>query len=163
MVFIICWSVKKGRSKIVYLTRDSDTLFLKSNWPVTRLLLSGSNSRLIWDFLAHLSRRLIGELIVYQWLRRLSGVPRPSTFSNIFSSELNSYFIWRLLRVGKRRFVQMVLVTWLRWPPRPYMVKTLQKSPEPEGWWPWDLVCSIGVVGPTQFVQIMNLGWPWPT
>ena len=44
--------------------------------------------------LAHLSRRLIGELIVYQWLRRPSSVRRlssvvrrPSTFSNIFSSE----------------------------------------------------------------------------
>ena len=33
--------------------------------------------------LAHLSRRLIGELIVYQW----SGVRRPSTFSSIFFSK----------------------------------------------------------------------------
>ena len=31
--------------------------------------------------------KLIGELIVYQSLRRLSVVVRPSTFSNIFSSE----------------------------------------------------------------------------
>ena len=47
-------------------------------------------------FLAHLSRRLMGELIVYQSLRcpsvrpsvrRPSSVVRPSTFSNIFSSE----------------------------------------------------------------------------
>ena len=30
-------------------------------------------------------------------------------------------------------------------------------------WWPWDLVCSIGDVGPTKFVQMMILGWPWPT
>ena len=42
--------------------------------------------------LAHLSRRLMGELIVYQSLRRPSvrrpsSVVRPSTFSNIFSSE----------------------------------------------------------------------------
>ena len=46
------------------------------------------------SFLAHLSRRLMGELIVYQSLRRPSVRPsvrrpsvRPSTFSNIFSSE----------------------------------------------------------------------------
>ena len=79
--------------------------------------------------------------------------------------QLNSYFIWRLLRMGERKFVQMVLVTWPRWPPRPYMVKTLKKSssPEPEGRWSRDLVCSIGVVGPTKFVQMMILGWPWPT
>ena len=39
-----------------------------------------------FGFLAHLSRRLTGELIGYPWIRRPS-VVRPSTFSNIFSSE----------------------------------------------------------------------------
>ena len=39
--------------------------------------------------------------------------------------QLNSNFIWRLLRMGERKFVQMVSVTWPRWPPCPYMVKTL--------------------------------------
>ena len=34
---------------------------------------------------------------------------------------------------------------------------------EPKGQWPWDLVCSIGDVGPTRFAQMMNLAWPWPT
>ena len=38
------------------------------------------------EFLAHLSRRLVGELIVYQSRGRPS-VVRPSTISNIFSSE----------------------------------------------------------------------------
>ena len=28
--------------------------------------------------------------------------------------------------MGQRKFVQTVLVTWLRWPPCPYMVKTLK-------------------------------------
>ena len=37
-------------------------------------------------FLAHLSRRLTGELIVYTGIRRPS-VRRPSTFSNYISSE----------------------------------------------------------------------------
>ena len=43
--------------------------------------------------LAHLSRRLTGELIGYPWIRRPSSVRpsvvirRPFTFSNIFSSE----------------------------------------------------------------------------
>ena len=34
---------------------------------------------------------------------------------------------------------------------------------EPEGWWPWDLVCNILDVGPTIFIQMVILGWPWPT
>ena len=46
----------------------------------------------ILTFLAHLSRRLTGELIGYPWIRRPSvrrrpSVVRPSTISNIFSSE----------------------------------------------------------------------------
>ena len=45
-------------------------------------LMSGDQIFMMGKFFAHLSRRLIGELIVYPW----SGV-RPSTFSNIFSSE----------------------------------------------------------------------------
>ena len=45
------------------------------------------NSTILYsDFLAHLSRRLIGELIVYKGIRRPSSV-RLSTFSNDISSE----------------------------------------------------------------------------
>ena len=39
-----------------------------------------------FSFLAHLSRRLTGELIRYPWIRRPS-VVRPFTFSNVFSSK----------------------------------------------------------------------------
>ena len=44
----------------------------------------------VWSFLAHLRRRLSGELIGYPWIRRPSVRPssvRPFTFSNFFSSE----------------------------------------------------------------------------
>ena len=41
------------------------------------------------------------------------------------------------------------------------MVKTLKiSSLEPKGQWPWNLVCSIGDVGPTRFAQMINLGCP---
>ena len=39
---------------------------------------------------------------------------------------LKPNFIWSLLGTGERKFVQTVLVTWPRWPPCPYMVKTLK-------------------------------------
>ena len=38
------------------------------------------------------------------------------------------------------------------------MALSISSSLEPKGQWPWDLVCSIGDVGPTRFAQMMNLG-----
>ena len=60
-------------------------------------------------------------------------------------------FIWSLSGVGKQKLIPRVWVTWPRWPPCPYMVKTLQKSSslEPKGLWPWNLVWSIGHAGPS--------------
>ena len=67
-------------------------------------------SHVLYRFIAHLIRRLIGELIVYQSLRR------PSAHQHFQTSlkplgQFSSDFIWRLLRMGERKFVQMVLVT----------------------------------------------------
>ena len=39
---------------------------------------------------------------------------------------LKPNFIRSLFGIGEREFVQMVQVTWPRWPPCPYMVKTLK-------------------------------------
>ena len=71
------------------------------------------------SFLAHLRRRLMGELIVYQSLRCPSVVRRLSSVRQHFQTssplkplcQLNSNFIWRLLRTREQKFVQMVLVT----------------------------------------------------
>ena len=61
--------------------------------------------------------------------------------------------------MGERKFVQTVLVTWPRWPPCPYMVKTLnnllrnQKADDLETWY-----AASGVrVLPSLFKW-----WPWP-
>ena len=50
---------------------------------------TSSLSSLLSTILAHLSRRLTGELIGYPWIRRPSirRRRRPFTFSNVFSSE----------------------------------------------------------------------------
>ena len=62
-----------------------------------------------------------------QWLWRPSFVRQHFQTSSPLKplGQLNSNFIWRLLRMGERKFLQMFLVTWPRWPPCPYMVKTL--------------------------------------
>ena len=58
---------------------------------------------------------------------------------------------------------QMVLTTWPRWLLCPYMVNLKKSSsPEPYGWWPWNLVCIIGCSSTIKFAQMMTLGWPLP-
>ena len=53
------------------------------------MILKTRTCLLTLPFLAHLSQRLTGELIGYPWIRRPSvvSVVRPSTISNVFSSE----------------------------------------------------------------------------
>ena len=46
---------------------------------------------------------------------------------------------------------------------KPIYGKNLQKSsPELVDQFPWNLVCCILDSSPSQFVQMMNLGWTWP-
>ena len=35
-------------------------------------------------------------------------------------------------------------------------------SHEPNGWWLWNFICTIGNLGSTKFVQIVTLAWPGP-
>ena len=75
--------------RIALFTRLSQHQALKLNLV---LFSDTSLSDVLCILLAHLSRRLIGELIVYQWsgVRRTSSVVRPSVrpqCSNIFFSE----------------------------------------------------------------------------
>ena len=104
-------------------------------------------------FLAHLSRRLTGELIGYPWIRRPSVVRRrrpSSTFSNIFSSETAwpikaKFYVeppWeggtKVCINGPGHMTKMAAM--------PIYGKNLKKSssPEPAGRFPRNLVCSIG-------------------
>ena len=78
-------------------------------------------------------------IIVYQSLQRPS--IRPASCHQHFQTsslkqlgQLNFEFHTETPKDARRKFVQMVLVTWPGWPPRLYVVKTLKKSsPEPEG------------------------------
>ena len=71
--------------------------------------------------------KAISELLVYQCLRPPSSVRQHFQTSSPLKplGQLNSNFIWRLLRVGEQKFIQRVLITLPRWLPYPYMVKTL--------------------------------------
>ena len=60
-------------------------------------------------------------------------------------------FVWRLLVTWKLKFVDMMLVTWPRWPPCPYMVIALKNLLLQ------NLVCSIG----TPAHYSLFKWWPW--
>ena len=106
--------------------------------------LNGENDYVVLELLAHLSQRLIGELIVYP----CSGVRRRCCppFSNVFSSET----AWPIKDVeppweggtkvcinGPGHMTKMAAT--------PIYGKNLKKisSPEPAGPFPRNLVCSI--------------------
>ena len=101
-------------------------------------------------FLAHLSRRLTGELIGYPWIRRPSVVVRPSTFSNIFSSETAwpiraKFYVEPPWEGGTKVYINGP-GHMTKMAATPIYGKNLKKSssPEPAGQFPQNLVCSIG-------------------
>ena len=78
------------------------------NWPITyHVLLKEQNFCIQLLFLAHLRRRLTGELIGYPWIQRPS-VRRPhfqtsSPLKPLGKSKPN--FMWSLLGKGERKFI----------------------------------------------------------
>ena len=62
----------------------------------------------------------------------------------LFSEITGPNFLCKLSGTRKWKFIDMMLVTWPRWLPCPYMVKTLQKSSslEPVDRFPWNLVVA---------------------
>ena len=118
---------------------------------------SGFRQVFLFIFLAHLSRRLIGELIVYPFSgvhrcrrRRCRRRRRRPPFSNVFSSEtdwpIKAKFYaeppWeggtKVCINGPGHMTKMAAM--------PIYGKNLKKSssPEPAGRFPPNLVCSIG-------------------
>ena len=106
--------------------------------------------------LAHLSRRLTGELIGYPWIRRpsSSSVHRPSvrlfTFSNIFSDEtawpIKAEFYVEPPWEGGTKVCINGPGHMTKMAGTPIYGKNLEKSssPEPAGRFPRNSVCSIG-------------------
>ena len=122
--------------------------------------------------LAHLSRRLIGELIVYPWSGvRPSSVIRPSIV--VHNAQTSSSqkplgrskpnFIWSLLGLRERKFVRGILVTWLKWSQSPYMIKPFKKFLLRNRRGDFNETWYVASRTPAHlFVQIMTLEWPWP-
>ena len=86
----------------------------------------------------------------------------PSTHQNIVSSETTRPFELKFhMKTLYDRFAKIYTNCtghMTKMAPTPYMVKIWSSSLEPKGQWLWNLVCSIGDVGPTRFAQMINLG-----
>ena len=105
------------------------------------------------SFLAHLSRRLTGELIGYPWIRR-PAVVRPFTFSNIFSETAwpikAKFYLEPPWEGGTKGYINgpghMTKMAAM-----PIYGKNLKKfsSPEPADRFSRNLVCSIGYSCPS--------------
>ena len=94
-----------------------------------KITLSGVTMRFqfvnIW-FLAHLNRRLIRELIIWQGCcLSVCLCVLCSHFQTSSPLEplgrLKSNFMWSLYGMGERKFAYGVQVTWPRWPPYSYI------------------------------------------
>ena len=147
-----------------YLTADILTIYF------TEMFLEWSSTKHL--FLAHPSQRLIW------WAYRIGRPLSSSLFKHLLLRNhwANQSQISYGASMGwERKFAQMALVTWPRWPPRTYMVKTLknlllnQKADDLETWyasagarvlpsllkwWSWvdlDLVYSKVKFGPLWF------------
>ena len=82
-----------------------------------------------------------------------------SCFSQILQSQLEPNFIWKLMGAWEWKFIQMSTVTWLRWPPCPYMLKTfknlLLQNQLTDGLGTWFVALGTWVL------LRMFKWWPW--
>ena len=155
----IFWSDLVGAMafwKLLVWTSCSYYLEMISNGPSMQLLL------------AHLSQRLIDELIGYPW----SGVccrPSVHNFKRLLLgnrlANQSQILCWSSLGRGNRTNVYINGPGHLtKMAVMPIYGKNFKKNsyPEPEVLWSWNLACIIGDSTSTMFIQMMTLGWPWP-
>ena len=91
-----------------------------------------------------------------------------SAFSNTFSSEtpgpISIKFHIQHPGNGRLKIYSNGPDPMARMATMPIYGKNLKKSfpPEPLGWLPWNLVCSIRLLSTAKFVQMVTLDWRWP-
>ena len=109
----------------------------------------------------------------HRWAYRIPMVRRPSSVrpSSVRRSQFQTSsspkalgqskpnFMWSLLGKGERKFVRGIWVTWPRWPPRRYIVKTLQYLLL-QNWWT-DFHETWYVASGTPAHHNLFKWWPW--
>ena len=91
--------------------------------------------------------------------------PRSCTYKNQigFSQKLlcrsEPNFVWKLSGTRNWKSDDLMLVTWPRWPPRPYMVKTLQNVLLLNRWFDFHETWYIALGAPAH--HSLFKWWPW--
>ena len=67
--------------------------------------------------------------------------------------------ICKLIGSRKRKFIDMMLVTWPKWLPRPYMVKTFKNLPLWNRWTDFHKTWNVALVTPVH--HNLFKWWPW--
>ena len=102
--------------------------------------------------------------MTFNFSAKVTHIGVPSVHQNIVSSEITRSFELKFhMKTPYDRLAKMYTKCtghMTKMATTPIYGKTLlmSSSLEPKGQWPWDLVCSIGDMGPTRFAQMINLG-----
>ena len=122
------------------------------------LIINVIERRLQCTFLAPLSQRLRRAYRLSVVCRHLSGLSKD--FSKTFGWIWMKFHMQFQSKGGTNIYSNghMTKIATM-----PIYDKNLQKSsPEPVGWYAWNLVCSIRYLSIINFPKVMTLDWPWP-
>ena len=142
----ILWQGQIWKLRLFYRKKWKQWIFRKLLQPVTWKLVEAHIWLHIWRYVSIEGQ---GHFLTFAQGRVQTKILPGFSQKLLCRSDQN--FVWKLSGSRKWKSEDMMLVTRPRWPPRPYMVKTLKKfsSPEPAGRFPWNLVCSIEDVSPS--------------
>ena len=126
-------------------------LFFPNHWAnqsqilyVYSFQVQGNENLLTWCWSHDLNGLFYSYHFLYFWAKDIYFAPKCTGQPAETTGPIKAKFY---MYPGSRKWksIDMMLITWPKWPPRPYMVKTLKKSSfsEPVDRFPWNLVCRI--------------------
>ena len=95
-------------------------------------------------------------------LLTLAGLSSINTFQRFFSlkplGQSKPNFIWSIYRKWEPMYIKIIQVTWPRWPPCPYMLKSLKYLLLQNRWTHFNE--TLHEVWVPQVLQCVNKSWP---
>ena len=99
------------------------------------------------------------KVISWPWAQGRVHTKIQTRFSQKLLCRSEPYFVWKLSGTRKWKSDDMMLVTWPRWPPRAYIIKTFENLLL-QNLMSYDLETWLVASG-TQALQSLFKWWPW--